>query len=125
MFVWVLCVLLVMWFGSEHVHKYLLQHAALLQVGPGFRLDISRQKSEIRFARHRTGYLASKTKTVGAFGKAGKVDTICISLLRVFIQKLTWLPVILVNIALYYCKLYMLYSVILQLEFSAYISLLL
>ena len=70
-----LCVWLVMWCGSEHLHT---------PVRPGVD-STSPAKSKIRFAGHRTGNLASKTKksdTVGAFGKAGKVDTICISLLR-------------------------------------------
>ena len=45
----------------------------------------SAAKSSILFASYKTGNLAGTTKksgTIWAFGKAGRVDTICISLLR-------------------------------------------
>ena len=52
-------------------------------VGPGF--DSTSPAKSIRFASHRTGNLAGTTEksgAVGAFSKAGRVDTICITLLR-------------------------------------------
>ena len=56
--------------------------AAYTDVWPGFD-STSPAKSRFRFASHRTGNLAGKTEksgTVGAFDKAGGVDTICILL---------------------------------------------
>ena len=56
--------------------------AAHTEVRPGFD-STSPAKSNVCFVRHRTGNLAGQPKksgTVGAFGKAGNVDTICISL---------------------------------------------
>ena len=53
-------------------------------LGPGFD-SMSPAKGSIRFASHRMGNLVGTTEksgTVGAVGKAGWVDTICISLLR-------------------------------------------
>ena len=51
-------------------------------VRPGFD-STSPAKSKFRFASHRTGNLAGKTKksgTVGAFDNTGGLDTICILL---------------------------------------------
>ena len=53
--------------------------AAHTGVGPGF--DSTSPAKSIRSASHRTGYLADTTEksgAVGAFVKAGGVDTICI-----------------------------------------------
>ena len=59
--------------------------AAHTDVGPGFD-STSPAKSRFRFASHRTGNLSGKTENsddaVGAFGKTGRVDTICISLIE-------------------------------------------
>ena len=55
--------------------------AAHTDVGPGF--DSTSPAKSIRSASHRTGNLAGttgKSGTVGAFGKAGRVDTICMPL---------------------------------------------
>ena len=55
--------------------------AAHTDVGPGF--DSTSPAKSIRSASHRTGNLAGMTEksgAVGAFGKAGRVDTICIPL---------------------------------------------
>ena len=56
--------------------------AAHTDVGPGFD-STSLAKSRCRLASHRAGNLTRKTEksdTVGAFDKAGFVDTICILL---------------------------------------------
>ena len=80
--VWVLCVLLVMWFRTCALAPApACGLAAHTNVGPGF--DSMSSAKSIHSTSHRTGNLADTTEksgAVGAFRKAGEVDTICIPL---------------------------------------------